>query len=261
MNINLTGKTALVTGASRGIGAGIARSLATAGAHVVAIARGAEALEAVAGAIRHDGGTARAITCDLADPVAVQDLADTVGAIDVLVNNAGGGDKYVPITVADDDYWRHTFQIDFFTPLHLTRELGRGMAARGHGSIINISSIAGQVAMPTFGAYNCAKAALESLTRTTALDLGPAGVRCNAVAPGVILTEQSAQVLPDAARAFFASQAPAGRLGTVEDVATVVTFLASDAAAYINGQTIVIDGGTITSNAMLAAALSAMQQG
>jgi NAD(P)-dependent dehydrogenase (short-subunit alcohol dehydrogenase family) len=122
-----------------------------------------------------------------------------------------------------------------------------------------MSSIAGQVAMPMFGAYNCAKAALEALTRTTALDLGPAGVRCNAIAPGVILTEQSAAVLPEAARQFFAGQASMNRLGTVEEVAGVTAFLCSDAAAYINGQVITVDGGTVSGNAMLAAALAAMQ--
>ena len=257
--MSLSGRTALVTGASRGIGAATARALAAAGAEVIAVARGRDGLEATVQAILAAGGAARAMNCDLSDPPAVEELAAAVGPVDVLVNNAGGGDKYVHITEADDDYWHRIFQIDFFAPLVLTRELGRGMAQRGHGAIVNMSSIAGSVAMPMFGAYNCAKAALESLTRTTALDLGPAGVRCNAVAPGVILTEQAEQVLPEPARAFFAGQAPLGRLGTVEDVAAVVAFLASDAAAYINGETITIDGGTTTSNAMLATALAAMQ--
>lgn len=256
MNIDLAGKTALITGASRGIGAAVAEMLASAGAEIIAVARDTQALDAIVQRIQDHGGDAHAIGSDLADPAAVRELASRVGAVDVLVNNAGGGDKYVHITEPDDEYWHRTFQIDFFAPLVLTRELGRGMAQRGSGAIVNMSSIAGHVAMPLFGAYNCAKAALESLTRTTALDLGSAGVRCNAVAPGVVLTEQAEHVLSDAARAFFAGQAPINRLGTVEEIATVVTFLASDAAAYINGQTITVDGGTTTSNAMLASALA-----
>lgn len=256
MKIDLAGKTALVTGASKGIGAAVARTLAGCGAEVVCVARGKEGLDAVVAEI---GG--RAVPCDLTDRAAVMDLAAQVGDVDILVNNAGGGDQYLHITQADDDYWDRTFAVDFFAPLILTRELGRGMAARGSGAIVNMSSIAGQVAMPLFGAYNCAKAALEALTRTTALDLGPAEVRCNAIAPGVILTEQSAQVLPEPARQFFAGQAPLNRLGLVEEVAGVTAFLCSDAAAYITGQVITVDGGTVSGNAMLAAALAAMQGG
>jgi NAD(P)-dependent dehydrogenase (short-subunit alcohol dehydrogenase family) len=256
VNIDLTGKTALVTGASKGIGAAVARTLVGAGARVVCVARGKEGLDAIVAEI---GGRATALPCDLTDRAAVMDLAAQVGDVDILINNAGGGDQYLHITQADDDYWDRTFAVDFFAPLILTRELGRGMAGRGGGAIVNMSSIAGQVAMPMFGAYNCAKAALEALTRTTALDLGPAGVRCNAIAPGVILTEQSAQVLPEAARQFFAGQASMNRLGSVEEVAGVTAFLCSDAAAYINGQVITVDGGTVSGNAMLAAALAAMQ--
>jgi NAD(P)-dependent dehydrogenase (short-subunit alcohol dehydrogenase family) len=259
MNIDLTGKIALVTGASKGIGASVAGILASSGAAVIAVARGQDALNDAVQAIRDAGGTASAISCDLADPAAVVDLARDVGRVDVLVNNAGGGDRYVHITQPDDAYWQHTFQVDFFAPLVLTREFGRGMAARHGGAIINMSSIAGSIAMPMFGAYNCAKAALDALTRTTALDLGPAGVRCNSVAPGVVLTEQAERVIPEPARQFFAGQASLGRLATVEDIAGVVAFLASDAAAYITGQTITVDGGTTTTNAMLGAALAQMQ--
>jgi NAD(P)-dependent dehydrogenase (short-subunit alcohol dehydrogenase family) len=259
MHIDLTGKTALVTGASKGIGAAVARTLAECGAEVIGVARGKEGLDAMVSDIGAAGGTASAIACDLTDRTAVVDLAAQVGDVDILVHNAGGGDQYLLITQADDQYWDRTFAVDFFAPLILTRELGRGMAARGVGAIVNMSSIAGSVAMPMFGAYNCAKAALEALTRTTALDLGPAGVRCNAVAPGVILTPQSVEVVPEAARQFFAGQAPMNRLGTVEEVAAVTAFLCSDAAAYLTGQVITVDGGTVSGNAMLAAALAAMQ--
>jgi NAD(P)-dependent dehydrogenase (short-subunit alcohol dehydrogenase family) len=248
--IDLTGKRALVTGASRGIGKQIARTLADCGAHVLCVARGEHGLADIVAAIHEAGGSAEAISADLSDRQAVLELAAQAGAIDVLVNNAGTGDKFVPLTVADDEHWQQTFEVDFFAPMLLTR---------GGGSIINVSSVAGQWAQPLMGAYNCAKAALESLTRTAALELGEAGVRANAVSPGVILTELSQDFLQGPALEFFESQTAIGRLGTVEDVAGVVAFLASDLSAYLTGQTIVLDGGTRAGNKPLAAALAAMQ--
>jgi len=164
-------------------------------AYVACAARGEHALADVVAAIHEAGGSAEAICADLSNRRAVLDLAAQAGAIDVLVNNAGTGDKFVPLTVTDDEHWRQTFEVDFFAPMLLTRELGREMASRGGGSIVNVSSVAGQWAQPLMGAYNCAKAALESLTRTAAVELGEAGVRANAVSPGVILTELSQDFL------------------------------------------------------------------
>jgi NAD(P)-dependent dehydrogenase (short-subunit alcohol dehydrogenase family) len=257
--IDLTGKRALVTGASRGIGNEIARTLAGAGAHVICVARSADTLDDAVAAIRGAGGSAEPIVADLSDRQAVLDLAAQVDVVDILVNNAGTGDKFVPLTVADDEHWQHTFEVDFFAPMVLTRELGREMASHGGGSIVNISSVAGQWAQPLMGAYNCAKAALEALTRTTALELGESGVRANAVSPGVILTELSQEFLQGPALQFFESQTAMGRLGTVADVAQLVAFLASDASAYLTGQTIALDGGTLAGNKPLAGALAAMQ--
>jgi NAD(P)-dependent dehydrogenase (short-subunit alcohol dehydrogenase family) len=254
----LENKTALVTGASRGIGACIATTLAGRGAHVLCAGRDNEALGRVVDAIHHAGGTAQPLTADLSNRAAVVELAAAAGAVDVLVNNAGTGDKYVPLTVADDDHWTSTFDVDFFAPMVLTREIGRGMAERGRGSIINISSIAGQWAMPLMGAYSCAKAALESLTRMAALELGACGVRCNSIAPGVIITELSASFLTGPVLEFFESQTPLGRLGNVDEVANVASFLASDASSYLNGQTITLDGGTLAGNTPLGAALAAL---
>jgi NAD(P)-dependent dehydrogenase (short-subunit alcohol dehydrogenase family) len=256
---DLTDKRALVTGATRGIGRAIATTLADAGAHVICTARTADALADTVKAIRARGGTAQALTADLADRDAVLALAAAAGPVDVLVNNAGTGDKFVPLTTPDDEHWQHTFDVDFFAPMLLTRELGRGMAERGRGSIVNISSLAGRFAQPLMGAYNCAKAALESLTRTTALELGQFGVRANTVAPGVILTELSEEFLQGPALQFFESLTPLGRLGTVDEVARVVAFLASDASAYLTGHTIALDGGMLAGNRPLAAALSAVQ--
>jgi NAD(P)-dependent dehydrogenase (short-subunit alcohol dehydrogenase family) len=256
---DLNGKRALVTGATRGIGRKIASALAEGGAHVICTARGADALADTVAEITAAGGSAQSIAADLSDREAVIALAAQAGAVDVLVNNAGTGDKFVPLTMPDDEHWQHTFAVDFFAPMLLTRELGREMAARGGGSIINVSSMAGQWAQPLMGAYNCAKAALEALTRTTALELGEFGVRANTVAPGVILTELSQEFLQGPALQFFESQTPLGRLGTVDDVAQVVVFLACDASAYLTGATIVLDGGTLAGNRPLAAALAAMQ--
>jgi NAD(P)-dependent dehydrogenase (short-subunit alcohol dehydrogenase family) len=256
---DLLNRTALVTGASRGIGARIARTLAGRHAHVLCAGRDTEALDRVVDAIHQAGGTAKSLTADLSNRAAVVELAEEAGAVDILVNNAGTGDKYIPITVADDAHWTTTFDVNFFAPLILTREIGRGMAERGRGSIVNISSIAGQWAMPLMGAYTCAKAALESLTRMTALELGARGVRCNTIAPGVILTELSASFLTGPVLDFFQSQTPLGRLGTVDEVANVALFLASDAASYLNGQTITLDGGTLAGNNPLSAALAALE--
>jgi NAD(P)-dependent dehydrogenase (short-subunit alcohol dehydrogenase family) len=255
----LQNRTALVTGASRGIGARIATTLAGRSAHVLCAGRDTEALDRVVDAIHHAGGNAKPLTADLSNRAAVVELAAEAGAVDVLVNNAGTGDKYVPITVVDDDHWTSTFDVNFFAPMVLTREIGRGMAERGHGSIINISSIAGQWAMPLMGAYSCAKAALESLTRMTALELGACGVRCNTIAPGVIITELSASFLTGPVLEFFQSQTPLGRLGNVDEVANVALFLASDASSYLNGQTITLDGGTLAGNTPLGAALAALK--
>jgi NAD(P)-dependent dehydrogenase (short-subunit alcohol dehydrogenase family) len=256
---DLLNRTALVTGASRGIGARIARTLAGRRAHVLCAGRDTEALDRVVDAIHQAGGAAKSLTADLSNRAAVVELAEEAGAVDILVNNAGTGDKYIPITVADDAHWTTTFDVNFFAPLILTREIGRGMAERGRGSIVNISSIAGQWAMPLMGAYTCAKAALESLTRMTALELGARGVRCNTIAPGVILTELSASFLTGPVLDFFQSQTPLGRLGTVDEVANVALFLASDASSYLNGQTITLDGGTLAGNNPLSAALAALE--
>jgi NAD(P)-dependent dehydrogenase (short-subunit alcohol dehydrogenase family) len=226
---------------------------------VLCAGRDTEAVDRVVDAIHQAGGTAKSLTADLSNRAAVVELAEEAGAVDILVNNAGTGDKYIPITVADDAHWTTTFDVNFFAPLILTREIGRGMAERGRGSIVNISSIAGQWAMPLMGAYTCAKAALESLTRMTALELGARGVRCNTIAPGVILTELSASFLTGPVLDFFQSQTPLGRLGTVDEVANVALFLASDAASYLNGQTITLDGGTLAGNNPLSAALAALE--
>jgi NAD(P)-dependent dehydrogenase (short-subunit alcohol dehydrogenase family) len=226
---------------------------------VLCAGRDTEALDRVVDAIHQAGGTAKSLTADLSNRAAVVELAEEAGAVDILVNNAGTGDKYIPITVADDAHWTTTFDVNFFAPLILTREIGRGMAERGRGSIVNISSIAGQWAMPLMGAYTCAKAALESLTRMTALELGARGVRCNTIAPGVILTELSASFLTGPVLDFFQSQTPLGRLGTVDEVANVALFLASDASSYLNGQTITLDGGTLAGNNPLSAALAALE--
>lgn len=257
---DLPNRSALVTGASRGIGAQIATTLAGRGAHVLCAGRDNEALDQVVATIHHTGGSAETLIADLSDRAAVVELAAEAGAVDILVNNAGTGDKYIPLTVADDEHWTTTFEVDFFAPMILTRDIGRGMAVRGSGTIINISSIAGQWAMPLMGAYTCAKAALESLTRMTALELGAHGVRCNTIAPAVIITELSANFLTGPVLEFFQSQTPLGRLGTVDEVANLALFLASDASSYLNGQTITLDGGTLAGNTPLSAALAALNQ-
>ena len=193
----LSGKRALVTGASRGIGREIAVTLAAAGAEVILVSRTLETLESVADEIRAAGGVATSRACDLNSHAAVLELTTQVDDIDVLVNNAAPEEHYLPLTDPDDEHWQRTFAVNFTAPLLLIRELGRRMASAGTGSIINISSIVARDPAPLMGAYVCSKAALESLTRLTALELGGYGVRRNAIAPGIVATDLTAALLSD----------------------------------------------------------------
>jgi NAD(P)-dependent dehydrogenase (short-subunit alcohol dehydrogenase family) len=239
--ISLTGRRAVVTGASRGIGEGIARRLAAAGAALVLVARSEEPLRALAGEL---GATA--LVADLSDRAQAGGLADRVGPVDVLVNNAAIYQKAVPFLTEDDEYWQGVIDTNFWAPYVLMREFGRGMAERGHGSIVNITSISGQRAVPLVSHYSSMKAALDHLTRVAALELAGRGVRVNAVAPGFIETGHSGAMLDDAAREQVRGEVPLARSGGPEEVGDLVTFLASDLASYITGQVVACDGGSLS---------------
>jgi 2-deoxy-D-gluconate 3-dehydrogenase len=254
----LPGKRALVTGASRGIGREIAVTLAAAGAEVVLVSRTLEALDVVAQEIDAAGGSATTHVCDLSDRDAVIELATKVDAVDVLVNNAAPEEHYLPLTETDDAHWERTFAVNFTAPLLLTREIGRKMADAGSGSIVNISTIAARDPAPMMGAYVCSKAALESLTRLTAVELGGYGVRANAIAPGIVATDLTAALLSDGPSWQALKMAiPLGRAGETSEVAQLALFLAGPRSSFLSGQVIALDGGATAGQHALLAGMTA----
>lgn len=242
---SLAGRTALVTGASRGIGAATARALDRAGARVVLSARSHDALVEVAAGLEHEPIV---IALDLADGSAPTDLAEealgaTGGRIDVLVNNAALGVR-MDSTELDGATIDRMLQLNVRNLLLLSTALIPAMVAARRGSIVNVSSVSGRRGTPRRAGYAASKGAVDALTRSLAMEFGPAGVRVNAVAPGVIDTEMWARnkEVPGVVEAIEA-QTALRRWGTPEDLADVVVFLASDAARFVTAQTIEVDGG------------------
>ncbi|MFB9239461.1 SDR family oxidoreductase [Plantactinospora siamensis] len=245
---DLTGRLAVVTGCRRGIGLAMAEALAAAGADIVGVSRelaerGSEVAERVAG----HGRRFRPYRVDLADPVAVRDLvarlADLDRPVDILVNNAGTIRRAAAAQHADAD-WEHVLGVNLTAPFVLAREVGRGMLRRGAGKIIftaSMLSFQGGVLVP---GYAAAKSGLAGLTRALANEWAPHGVNVNAIAPGYIATDntQALRDDPDRSRAIL-DRIPAGRWGRPEDLAGATVFLASDAAAYLHGAVIPVDGG------------------
>jgi NAD(P)-dependent dehydrogenase (short-subunit alcohol dehydrogenase family) len=245
----LDGQVALVTGSSRGIGRAIAQALARQGASVVVTGRTAADVEATAAAITAAGGAALALPIDVTAPGAPDALVDQtlerLGRIDVLVNNVGsaaGGGSLLDI---DPSRWEAALSVNVTLPWMLSRRVAQQMVAQGDGgAIVNVSSIVGSRAAPNLGAYSVAKAALNMLTRVLAAELGRHMIRVNGVGPGVIQTEFSRAVWDNpTVIGPLMSQTPLGRIAQADEVAGAVVFLASPAAAYITGQTLLLDGG------------------
>jgi NAD(P)-dependent dehydrogenase (short-subunit alcohol dehydrogenase family) len=236
------GRTALVTGSTRGIGAAIARRLASEGASVVVSGRTVEAGEAVATAIREAGGEASFVRTDMRDPESIEALVeetvDTYGGVDVLVNNAAvetntGADE------ATREDWDLVVETDFRGYWLCAREAVRHM---DDGSIINVSSNHARLTMPEMFPYNAVKAGIEGMTRAMALDFGPR-VRVNSVVPGWVAVDRTTRGMSAERRRELASIHPVGRIGDPEDVAAPVAFLAGDEAGYITGASLLVDGG------------------
>lgn len=246
MDLGLEGRVALVTGASRGIGAGIASSLAAEGCRLVLVARGAEALEAHAAALRAKGADVATLALDLLEPEAadraVQETLARFGQLDVLVHNLGGsreGDG--------DEVWDFTLDVNLGVGVRLARAATPHMKERRRGVMLFITSISGSMVGGTKPAYNVAKAAEIMFARTLAHDLGPFGIRANSVSPGSILFPGGSwdrRMKADPARidAFRRENFPLQRFGTVQEVADVVTFLASDRASLVTGADLAVDG-------------------
>ncbi len=247
--IHLTDKVAIITGASRGIGEAIAHAFADAGAKVVLAARKPDALEGVAQAIRSRGGQALAVTAHtgkLEDITRlVQTAAQHFGKVDVLVNNAATNPYFGPLLDIDDAAWDKTFEVNVKGYFLLAREVVRHLEARqAKGSIINVASVAGLSAAPMQGVYGMTKAAVLSLTKSLAAEVGAAGIRVNAIAPGLVETKFAAALTSDEAiLKLVTDRTPLGRHGQPLELAGAALFLASDASSFVTGQTLVVDGG------------------
>jgi 3-oxoacyl-[acyl-carrier protein] reductase len=234
---SLDGKTALVTGASRGIGKAIALELASAGASVTVGYRGSrEEAEAVANQV---GG--RALRADVSEADEARALVEQAGNLDLLVNNAGVTRDGLLARMPDED-WRTVIETNLSGMFFTCRAAARGMMKRRAGSIVNVSSIVGLRGNPGQTNYAAAKAGIVGFTKALARELGVRGVRANVVAPGYVKTALT-DVLPEEAREAMLANTPLGRLGDPEDVARAVRFLCSDEASFITGEVLLVDGG------------------
>jgi NAD(P)-dependent dehydrogenase (short-subunit alcohol dehydrogenase family) len=245
MHDSLTGKSALVTGATSGIGRATAQLLAERGARVVVSGRNAARGEKAVAAIRGAGGTANFVPADLTGAAGARALAraaaEITGGIDILVNNAG----IYPFAATGDtteDLFQRVYDVNVEAPFFLVVELVPAMVAKGAGVIINLTTGAASRGVLGVTAYAASKAALSELTRVWAAEYGPSGVRVNAISPGIIETEGTEAAPADLPRQLVAVT-PAGRAGCPCEVAEAVAFLASDAASFINGAILAVDGG------------------
>ena len=242
--MSLSGKTALVTGASRGIGRAIALRLAADGANVAVIYAGsADKAEAVCGEIRAMGVEAKAYRCDVASAEAVKETVKAVtaelGKIDILVNNAGITRDSLVLSMKDEDY-DAVLDTNLKGAFNMIRACYSGFIRKRSGRIINISSVSGIMGNAGQANYSASKAGLIGLTKSVARELASRNVTCNAVAPGFIQTDMTENIGEDNT---LRSRIPLGRMGKPEDIAAAVAFLASDAAAYITGEVLRVDGG------------------
>jgi NAD(P)-dependent dehydrogenase (short-subunit alcohol dehydrogenase family) len=252
---SLEGKVAVVTGASRGIGRAIALELAGAGARVVVSSRKLESVQAVAAEIGAAGGEALAIQAHVGHNEELEALVartmEAFGRLDIAVNNAATNPHFGPLLTADEGQWDKILDTNIKGAFRVCKAVVPHMEAQGGGKIINLTSIAGLRPSPGMGVYSVSKAALIALTQVLAVELGPANIQVNAIAPGIIKTRFS-QVLwqtPNIAGPMLA-HLPLGRFGEAQDVAGLALFLASSAANYITGAVFVVDGGMSTATPM-----------
>lgn len=243
----LDGEVALVTGAAAGIGRSIALTFAAAGAAVAVSDIDGGGAGGVASEIIKAGGRATAIACDVTDDdnlkAAVQAAVSSFGSLTVLVNNAGGGGPK-PFDMPMDAF-RRVFALNVFSLFRLSQLAALHMTEAGHGAILNISSMAGENRNARMTSYGSSKAAVNHLTRNMAFDLGPRGIRVNAIAPGAVRTEALAKVLTPEIEMTMLRHTPLGRLGQPEDIANAALFLCAPASNWISGQVLTVSGGGV----------------
>jgi len=239
---DLTGKAALVTGASGGIGGQIARALHDAGATVGLSGTRTEPLEALASEL---GDRVHVLPCNLSDPAAVADLpkqaVESMGSVDVLVNNAGITRDNIFMRMSDDE-WQSVIDVNLTATFKLCRGVLRGMMKARWGRIVNISSVVGAIGNPGQGNYAAAKAGMVGMSKSLAYEVATRGITVNAVAPGFIETAMTDK-LTDDQKSGILGQIPAGRMGTPEEIAAAVLYLSSPEAAYVTGTTLHVNGG------------------
>ena len=244
---DLRGRVALVTGAGQGLGLEIAEALAIAGAHVVLNGRQPERLDAAAERIRASGGTASPIPFDIANPDAIVDAFDRVGSafssLDILVSNVGIRHRFPLAEITTEDFQR-VLDVNLVAAFHLAKAAVALMTPRGRGRIIMVTSIAGPLGRSNDAAYIAAKGGLASFVRALAVEFGPQGITTNAIAPGYFATETNAAMVDDPeVEDFVKRRIPLQRWGEPKEIAGAAVFLASDAATYVNGHVLTVDGG------------------
>lgn len=243
---SLAGKSALITGSSRGIGYALAEALAGAGAHVVLNCRTPGVADEAVGRLQEQGRSASAACFDITDSAAVRNAVARIEqdrAIDILVNNAGI-QRRGPLHEFDDDDWRELMATNIDGVYYASKAVAQRMIPRGHGKIINIASVQSELARPGIAPYTASKGAVRNLTRGMCADWAPLGLQINAIAPGYFDTPLNAALVADGKfDAWLKQRTPARRWGDLKDLQGIAIFLASSASDFVNGQTIYVDGG------------------
>jgi NAD(P)-dependent dehydrogenase (short-subunit alcohol dehydrogenase family) len=248
---DLTGRTAVVVGGTSGIGRAIAHGLAQAGADVVCTSRRSEQVEATAGEIESFGRRTARCVSDVSDRASLEQLLaqciEEFGKVDILVNSAGRTKREPSLTQSEED-WNAILETNLTGTLRACQAFGRHMLENGYGRIINIASLSTFVSLFEVAAYSASKAAVASLTKSLAIEWARHGVNVNAIAPGVFRTALNQKLLDETPRGQeFLARTPMGRFGKVEELAGAAVFLASEAASYVTGEVLVVDGGFLAS--------------